>query len=202
MRFRPIGLLLSVVVVASSACSMDATEPSSLAAAASVSKESADWQYGSNDRLGEGVAATYVVRFNPNRDNVLHFGAHTVEIPAGAVCNEESGYGLEFFDQDCDAQHGMVTVTAVVQPTERGLPRIDFMPDMRFTPRSTVTLRLSVPDLSARTRIPRILYCPTFSSQDCIDEGALDPSLATNVDAATGTVFRRIKHFTGYFVDN
>jgi hypothetical protein len=34
-----------------------------------------------------------------------------------------------------------------------------------------------------------------------VDEAQLDPTLVTQVDAASNTVFRRIKHFSGYFVE-
>jgi hypothetical protein len=34
----------------------------------------------------------------------------------------------------------------------------------------------------------------------CLDESLLDRSLVTRVDVQRGLVFRRIKHFTGYFV--
>jgi hypothetical protein len=75
------------------------------------------------------------------------------------------------------------------------------MPAMRFNPKDTVTLTLRVPDISAASSRSNILYCPTQSADACIDEAALDPSLATHVDRRASTLFRRIKHFSGYFIE-
>jgi hypothetical protein len=230
MRFRPIGLLLSGVVVASSACSMDATAPSShapaalapSAAAASASEwtggtdrngGSGDWNGGgdwndSRDRSGQGGnggnaagSTSYAVTIDPRRLNVLRFGAYTLTVPARAICSEKSGYGLEVFDKDCKNEKNPVTIAAVVRSTDGGVPRIDLMPAMRFNPKLVVTLTLSVADLPAPGSSPRFLYCPTASMAACIDEAELDPTLATQVDTAAKTVFRRIKHFSGYFVE-
>jgi hypothetical protein len=216
MRFRPIGLLLSGVVVASSACSMDATAPSShapavlapsapAAARASESNGGGNW----NDVDGrsprgtrvDGGATSYVVTIDPRQQNVLHFGDYTLAVPAKAICGEKSGYGLDVFDKDCRAEKDPITITALVRTTDGGVPRIDLMPAMRFNPKLVVTLTLSVADLPATASAPRILYCPSASMAACIDEAELDPTLATQVDTAAKTVFRRIKHFSGYFVE-
>jgi hypothetical protein len=226
MRFRPIGLLLSGVVVASSACSMDATAPSSHAPAAlapsAAAASASEWTGGNNrngggdwndsrDRSGQGGnggsggnaagSTSYAVTIDPRRQNVLRFGAYTLTVPARAICSEKSGYGLEVFDKDCKNEKNPVTIAAVVRSTDGGVPRIDLMPAMRFNPKLVVTLTLSVADLPAPGSSPRFLYCPTASMSSCIDEAELDPTLATQVDTAAKTVFRRIKHFSGYFVE-
>lgn len=211
MRFRPFGLLLSGVVVASSACSMDATAPSSLAPSSIATRAVGSWNGGSDwtgqttgsRGVPEGAEAssTYAVTIDPRRPNVLRFGVYTLDLPSNAICTQSSGYGLEMFDRECQTEKYPVTVTALVRSMPGGVPRIDLMPEMRFSPKRVVTLTLSVADVRRRMSSPRILYCATLSTTACVDEAELDPTLATHVDTAEGTVFRRIKHFSGYFVE-
>ena len=206
MRFRLIGLLLSGVVVAASACSMDATAPSSLAAPESAVMAKGGRPIGVSsepvgDRFAGATFTTYTVTIDPQRRNVLHFGPHTLEIPPKAVCNPTSGYGLGSFDLDCKGEKDPVTITAIVRATESGIPRIDLMPQLRFSPRRAVTLTLYVPNLSHESSAWNILYCATQTTEFCIDETELDPSLATHADYRSSTLFRRIKHFSGYYVE-
>ena len=209
MRFRPIGLLLSGVVVASSACSMDATAPSSLAAPeqavmarGGVGGQSGRLNSESDDRFAGSVPTTYRVTIDPKRRNLLRFGPHTLDIPARAICSSHSGYGLQVFDLDCTPEKSSVTITAVVRATAEGIPRIDLSPQMRFDPQTTVTLSLYVPNLSRASSPWTILYCATQSLAQCVDESVLDPSLATRANYRESTLFRRIKHFSGYFVES
>jgi len=208
MRFRPIGLVLSGVVVASSACSMDSTAPSALAApeSAAMAKGGLAGQNGSAtserpDRL-VGSGTVYTVVIDPKQRNLLRFGPHTLEIPAKAICRFNSGYGLAVFDQDCKPEHAPVAITAIVRATADGIPRIDLFPQMRFDPTSTVTLTLYVPSLTPATATRNILYCATKSLSGCVDESLLDPNLRTDADYGAHTLFRRIKHFSGYFVES
>jgi hypothetical protein len=202
MRARPLGLLLSGVVVASSACSMDATAPSSpMAAPAPAVRATGNYSGGgSDDHFPTAGAVTYVVTVDPQRSNLLHFGGHTLKIPANAICNENAGYGVESFDLGCKAEKDPVTITAIVRASESGIPRIDLLPQLRFSPKRAVTLSLRVPDLQSIGPSPTILYCSTASTDLCIDESVLDPTLATHADVRASTLFRRIKHFSGYFV--
>lgn len=153
------------------------------------------------DRFAGAPATLYTVMIHPQRDNVLHFGPHTLEIPARAICAPNAGYGLEMFDRDCKSRKTPVVITAMVRATADGIPRIDLMPEMRFSPTQVVTLTLRVPTLKHAEKW-RILYCPTQSMAHCVDEAIRDPSLATHVDYRASTLFRRIKHFSGYFVES
>jgi hypothetical protein len=209
MRFRPIGLLLSGVVVASSACSMDATAPAPLAPSPSAARATESWGgSGWNDRASRSRSANapettsaYAVTVDPQRHNVLRFGPYTLDLPANAICNRGSGYGLDLFDAECKAEKRPVTISALVRFPADGLPRIDLLPEVRFSPERVVTLTLSVADAPMPASSPRFLYCATLSTLECVDEALLDPTLATYLDEANGTVFRRIKHFSGYFVE-
>ena len=206
MRSRSIGLLLSGVVVLSSACSMDATSPSSLAPSApALDKRTVDAKVRGTvgvDGFAGGTTTSYTVTIDPRRRNVLHFGPHTLDIPSRAICIGSSGYGLSSFDLDCKRESGEVTITALVRSTASGIPRIDVSPAMRFSPARTVTLSLYVPTLTPDPSAWRILYCATQSMDGCIDEAELDPTLATHLDYGSRTLFRRIKHFSGYYVES
>ena len=206
MRSRSIGLLLSGVVVLSSACSMDATSPSSLAPVSPLlAKGSLVPRMKGNaavDEFAGGTSTSYTVTIDPRRRNVLHFGAHTLDIPARAICTRSSGYGPSTFELDCKREGAEVTITALVRSTASGIPRIDVSPSMRFSPNRTVTLSLHVPTLTPDPSAWRILYCATQSTDDCIDEAAFDPTLATHLDYGSRTLFRRIKHFSGYYVES
>jgi hypothetical protein len=208
MRFRHVVLLTSGVIVGSSACSMDTTAPASLAAlpAATMSSAREPGSGRGHGLLAVGAVtyastAVYTVRLDPKRPNTLHFGPHSLDVPANALCDEQSGYGLLSFDESCRTEKRPVTITAVVRSTAAGVPRIDFYPAVRFDPTRVVMLRLAIPQLSPGTPIPRVLYCATASTEDCVDEAAHDPTLATQVDYASNTLLRRIKHFSGYYVE-
>lgn len=206
MRFRPIFLLLSGVVVASSACSMDATAPTSQMAPSSEAN-AARGRPGEAffaprpDPFSSSIGVTYTVTINPQMTNVLRFGAHTLIIPGRAICTANAGYGLDVFDEDCKTEKKPVTITALVRATADSMPRIDFMPRLRFSPRESVMLMLHVPNLTPGSPIGTILYCATATTVTCVDEAAVDPELQTFPDYITHTLFRRIKHFSGYFVE-
>ena len=184
---------------------MDATAPSSslaipTSAAQAASARPNDFRGPWSDDPRGTDGSTYVVTIDPKRPNTLHFGAHRLEIPAGAVCADGSDYGLAYFDQSCKREKDFVTITAVVRSSAAGIPRIDLLPQLRFSPDRVVTLTLSVPDISLVVPTSSILYCPTLSAQGCVDEARFDSSLVTHVDERTSTVFRRIRHFSGYFI--
>jgi hypothetical protein len=203
MRLRPFGLLVSGVVVAASACSGDATAP-----ARSSAPVSAAFSKGHHRPTGSELAqvdqgegsSTYTVTIDPGKMNVLHFGEHTLYLPQNAICSTASGYGVDLWDSECAPETLPVTITAKVTAVVNGLPRIDLLPDKRFSPRTTVLLSLSVPSgLEGAASNWHILYCPSESTT-CEDESLRDPSLATHADVERGILIRRIKHFSGYMV--
>jgi hypothetical protein len=206
MRPRPLSLAIFGVLVASSACAIDATAPSSLTAPGSAVASRGQEDSGQSDEEqgsgGSGVSI-YKVRIDPTRSNLLRFGPHTLSLPANAVCGVQSaGYGLTLFDGPCLAETQRVAITATVTSDVSGHPRIDFLPNLRFSPQKEVILSLYVGDVTAASITSwRIFYCPTpGTTVGCMDESLLDASLVTHFDARRGVVFRRIKHFTGYFV--
>lgn len=202
MRRYPVALLLSGVVVATSACAVDATAPASFAAPESAvmakGEQKGEWL----DWRGNGGSGTsYTVTIDLRRRNVLRFGQYALDIPEHAVCRRDtSAYRTVRFDEECRSAKGRLTITAKVHSTVSGYPHIELQPEMRFDPRKTVTLSVEMPHLASLSPDWRILYCPTRLLSGCVDEALLDPSLATRVDDTTGTLFRRIKHFSGYYV--
>jgi hypothetical protein len=88
-----------------------------------------------------------------------------------------------------------------VRSASGGLPRVDFEPEIRFSPDRAAYLTFTVKGKRAKDAAQmRILYCPTSTSKDCVDEALTDPTLETVLDRPMKMVYRRIKHFSGYLV--
>ena len=77
-----------------------------------------------------------------------------------------------------------ITITAKVRGASGGLPRLDFEPALRFSPdQDRIYLTFTVKGKQAKDAAAmRILYCPTSSTKDCVDESLTDPTLATVLD--------------------
>ncbi len=208
MRLRFLILAMSGVVVASSACSVDATAPLPLAApgSAGLSRGQANDLPNGNAKPVNGTteddSSTYVVKIDPRRDNYLQFGAHSLWLPAHSVCDPAtSSYGMGTWNLPCSPLTTSITITAKVRSASGGLPRIDFEPALRFNPMRTVYLTLAVKGKQAQDAVAMgILYCPTTAAKACVDEALTDPTLATELDRPDHLVYRRIKHFSGYLV--
>jgi hypothetical protein len=200
MRLRYLLLAMSGVVVASSACSTDATAPQRFGApeSAGFSKGSSELPDASNDDSEDN----YVFTIDPRRDNYLTFGQHSLWLPANSVCDPAtSGYGMDSWDLACSPLTTSITITANVRSASGGLPRVDFEPAIRFNPDRAVYLTFSVKGKKAKeVAAMRILYCATNASKDCVDEALTDPTLETVLNRPMKMVYRRIKHFSGYLV--
>ena len=136
---------------------------------------------------------TYVPLFGVSE---TFYNGDQLTIPAGAVCDPLlSGYGPTLWDAACvpSALPIAFTVKAWMQ---NGHPRIQVWPDVRFGPGKTVTLRMRDAEAAAVLG-SAIAWCPTGSSV-CVDEAKSDPTLITRRE--NGTVFRRLKHFSGYHI--
>jgi hypothetical protein len=201
MRLRYLLLAMSGVVVASSACSTDATSPLPFAA-----PESAGFSKGSSKLQDESIEGSddddYVFTIDPRRDNYLTFGEHSLWLPANTVCDPAtSAYGVGTWDLACSPLTTSITITAKVRSASGGLPRVDFEPAIRFNPGRAAYLTMSVKGRKAKEAAAmRILYCATSASKDCVDEALTDPTLETVLNRPMKMVYRRIKHFSGYLV--
>jgi hypothetical protein len=201
MRLRYLLLAMSGVVVASSACSTDATSPLPLAAPGSAGFSKGPSRP-STVYDAEGSDDVYTFQINPLHDNYLTFGEHSLWLPAHSVCDPTtSSYGMGTWNDACAPLTTSITITAKVRSASGGLPRVDFEPALRFNPATATYLTLTVKGKQAKEAAEmRVLYCPTSSSKDCVDEALTDPTLKTVLDRSMKMVYRRIKHFSGYLV--
>lgn len=153
-----------------------------------------------NKALVGVVDGVYSYSIDPNVANTLTFGSSRLTLPEHAICAlATSSYGPGSWDESCDAEQGLVTITAVIRNAQTNNPSIEFSPAMRFNPAQSVQLFLQVDNAATLTSMSKMLYCGPFSTF-CIDESLNDASLLTTVDVTANTVFRRIKHFSGYTV--
>jgi hypothetical protein len=157
-----------------------------------------------DDPKGKGFAkagtATFVV--NPNETRSYDFGPHSVYIPANAICDPRTaGYGEELWNTSCEPLRTPITITVRWDGTG-GHSAVEFEPDLRFAPSSNlmkwVWLTLRDRKQISDYRAYAILWRSPV--QGWVDESATDPSLRAYVSARDNTVYRRLKHFSGYLV--
>ncbi len=143
---------------------------------------------------------TYQVTFDPRVNQSFWLGQNHLDIPAYSVCNLlTSGYGAAYWDAPCTPQTLPVTLTVVIKNSQSVHPEIDFFPAMRFNPTKNVQLFMYAPNVSATdAKNWWMFYCNDAGS--CIDESKSDASLSTYIDYSKSTLFRRVKHFSGYVV--
>jgi len=142
-------------------------------------------------------ASTFI--WSPTSGATKRFGDHVIVIPAGAVCDPAtSTYGVGHWDEDCDPATSSIVITALTYTDAGGHPYVDFQPALRFVPTSEVYLYLRDGIRDGRNTV-EIAYCATTT---CADESLTDPSLATQRVGKTRTLYRRLKHFSGYAVSN
>jgi hypothetical protein len=137
---------------------------------------------------------------------------YTLNVPAGAVCSLENTYGPATWDSPCDllADGDSIPVTATYG-FSYGAPVVDFSPDLRFAPEASVTLSTDIYAQILTTfasyfqvnpaalRYFGINYTSDLGATATVD-AATDPSVITHINLGSGTVWRRVKHFSGYSV--
>ena len=187
------SFLVVIVLQSLAACAGDTTAPRSSANSSSFSPIAA------SRALVGATDGRYTFTIDPTEDQALEIGPNHLDIPANAICRiDETPYGPEFWDDKCKPETELVTITAVVTNASSSHPRIDFEPAMRFAPRKTVMLYMTLDKRAKKAEWANIFYCPTDQKLKCIDESAKDRSLETSVRGEV--VFRRIKHFSGYII--
>ena len=151
---------------------------------------------------GDTLVDTFTLPAGTTASFTEDFGdGSVVEFPRGlaSVCDAQSTrYGPGTWDQPCTVATQPITFTVKMWKEANGMPHIDFSPSVRFAPEVNVSLAFHSPT-AANAWWSNIQYCATATSA-CIDESLTDPSLTTDTDPATGYIFRRIKHFSGYNV--
>jgi hypothetical protein len=210
-RFRIAALLLGGgIVVASSACSVDSLEKSTAPASSTrvtTAERTSTFAPTAAQKALIGVTdGTYRVTFNPQQSQVFSLGPNRLEIPANAVCDMgTSGYGSSFWNLPCTPETRPITLTVTVKDASSDKPSVDFQPAMRFNPQTVVSIYFYVPRVTredARNWV--ITYCPNSGSGSgkCVNEAQADPDLRTYIDYDNNILFRRLKHFSRFAVDD
>jgi hypothetical protein len=146
-------------------------------------------------------AVTYSFSVNPIEAQSFVIGAHMVRFPRYTICDPSaSSYGPSYWLTSCQKLTTPITITATTWTDSQGRPQIDFANALRFYKNYNNELpAIYLRDAWASTSsLGRVDYC-TFSGS-CVNEAATDGALVTQRDAATGFLFRLIRHFSGYNV--
>ncbi len=141
---------------------------------------------------------TAEVTFDNSQGLTATFGANKIVIPPNSVCDlASSGYGTSYWNLPCTLQAGSITID-VVWSTRLGHAYIEFEPELRFSPAQTVLLYLTdKKTIQAMHNDWAILWRDETGAW--VNEALTDPSLKT-YPAPGGAVYRRIKHFSGYYI--
>jgi hypothetical protein len=137
---------------------------------------------------------------------VFYVGGHAVVFPAHSICDPAaSSYGPTEWDKPCTVLNRKLTITATVR-TVGGEKSVDFSPELRFVPSDKparwVWIFINTPEARGASDLARfnILFAEYIGAPP-VNDAASDPTLRTYVDPWLGVSYRRIKHFTGYYVN-
>lgn len=125
-------------------------------------------------------------------------GVNSIVFPADAICASGSGYGPAYWNAPCAPVKKDVQFTVTLSQVN-GRRTAMFSPDVRFVPGREVVLTMDAKLLAGSSTVPTIFWSPDGTT--LVDEAVSDASLATFLDSTTGTLTRRLKHFSGYTVD-
>jgi hypothetical protein len=207
------GLALTLIASALAACS-DINAPASPPASIAAPDAGPAFARSSNaPNQGGGPPASVIVDedagiatlvIDPGVARTYSFGQHSVYFPARSICDPATaGYGEELFDAPCRPLRKKVVVSVRWNPLN-GHAAVIFQPQLRFVPSRdpsqwvllTLHDKLPVSDLSAY----QILWF-SEKTQSWIDESKTDWTLRARTDSRRNTVYRRIKHFSGYMIN-
>jgi len=148
---------------------------------------------------------TFTFTIDPSGGNV-QVGGFRLKYDANSVCNPaSSGYGPEYWLKPCQTLTAPITMTARMWVSD-GAVYADFSPNIRFSPSSQVILavkRSAIMEMTggdATSFFPMYYFKIVSGSMVTVDEAANDIELQTKADNSHGWVWRRIRHFTGYYV--
>jgi hypothetical protein len=152
-----------------------------------------------------GTAVFVQEFFIPAAGGTVRVGDYTLDFPANSVCNPAtSGYGKKFWDKPCQTLNVDFAITATYW-WENGQSYVEFSPDIRFDPSKTVVMSTNRPALIGKTALGDYslwYWTRTLHGKQRLDEAAFNSTLRTNFDPATGDLFRRVQHFSGYLVNS
>ena len=143
------------------------------------------------------TAISLITLDTEQEDSFLLPDGAKITFPAQSVCDiATTSYGTDHWNEPCEPQRTSVQITVRSWVDSTGHPRLDFSPRMRFNPAANPVVLSLVTSDPAGTSLG-INYCPD-DAETCIDESIADSDLLTFFDSASGTYFRRVKHFSGY----
>ena len=142
------------------------------------------------------IGKTTVFTVNNSKGTLQRIGNHVLNMPAGAICALNSGYGATEWDKPCSPLAGSMTFTATVLEGPNGEPYIDFQPAVRFSPDKQVLLFFRNSD--KRGSQLAVIYCNNLGT--CHDESLTDASIKPFRVGKTSMIGRRVKHFSGYVI--
>jgi len=190
------------IAVLLAACS----ENSVVAPSAPAASQPAEYEYGGGATADLSPTDTlkFSITIDPSRQTYYDLGAgNSLTFPAGSLCDPyKSTYGDKEWDKPCTTAKYPLTVKVAAWMDQKGHPRVDFTPNVRFVPSTDPAkwVRITFADLQASLDPAfNILYCSSPHS-DCKDEAKKDPTLVTYRDPITHKLSRRVKHFSGYNV--
>lgn len=212
MRRRNLAaLLLAASTVALGACSDSPVAPRETAPALGASARALPTPAALAASLTFGAGATITatstvagvthqtVIIDPSANVAFSADDHMVTIPAGAICDPlTSSYGPGTWDAACSAATQPITFEVTSWTDASGQSRVEFLPDVRFSPTKLVGLYLK--SVTGATSTSASINWCRVGMTGCENEALSDASLATQRDPASGYVYRRVKHFSGYMV--
>lgn len=206
LRFIAVGLSLMILAGCSDSANIPSAPTRSIAAAAPAFDYSSGGSFG--DRTADYTVTSRGGSFSVN-------GLFTVDFPANSVCNpDRSTYGATEWDKPCSTLRDgeSIKIRARISLTPHGLG-VDFSPELRFNPNTTVTISTDIfaPVLRSgrdyflshpgSLNFLAVSYIQALGASPIADYRS-DHSLITTVDLGTGKIWRRIKHFSGYYNTN
>ncbi len=197
-----VALVLSGVIVASSACGIDKATSAPAAKAGTSLLGTSKFVPSSKILFGipDGV---YTITVQPGAAISFDIGGTSrLDIPANGICDlATSGYGTGTWDNACTPTSTPVTITVTSTGATTAHPKVSFEPALRFNPATNVQLYMYGKNVTRQDADGwYIRYCANTltGASSCIDESATDGSLKSTVDVVNSVVFRRIKHFSDY----
>jgi hypothetical protein len=147
----------------------------------------------------------------PSGGQVNVGGLFTLNFPANAVCDPStSSYGPGTWDSACTPVGSAIQEHATLSATTGGI-RVDFSTPLRFVPSQVVTISTNIFAGLLRSgssyymanpgsiAFLSIQYDPSLSGAG-VNDAVSDASLSTFINWTSGSVTRRVKHFSGYGV--
>lgn len=148
-----------------------------------------------------GDNATYVDIVIPAEGGLVQAGPYVVDFPARAVCVESAGYGPDLWNAPCETTSADVPLRAAYW-MENGKVMVEFLADLRFDPSKVVVIYAATETDTGTVKRDILYWKRVDSGIVSINEATLDSSVETYKDPATGMLYRRVKHFSGYTVSS